>query len=61
MQFLSLRWEDGRAACTPVLDGFSWEELDRKRAPESAEPECSGGQRARVRKNARVQWVDLDD
>eukprot|EP00969_Alexandrium_andersonii_P202082 8929767-Alexandrium_andersonii.AAC.1 len=25
MQFLNLRWEDGRAACAPLLDGFSWD------------------------------------
>eukprot|EP00969_Alexandrium_andersonii_P254441 11245454-Alexandrium_andersonii.AAC.1 len=27
MQFVNLHWEDGRAACVPRLDGFSWDQL----------------------------------
>eukprot|EP00969_Alexandrium_andersonii_P071907 3173412-Alexandrium_andersonii.AAC.1 len=61
MQFLNLRWEDGCAACAPLLDGLSWDELDRKCAPESAKPERSDGKQARSRKNTRVQWADMLD
>eukprot|EP00969_Alexandrium_andersonii_P200440 8853706-Alexandrium_andersonii.AAC.1 len=50
----------GRAACAPGLDGFSWDELNRKCAPESAESECSDGQQTRVRKNTRVHWADME-
>eukprot|EP00969_Alexandrium_andersonii_P063593 2800334-Alexandrium_andersonii.AAC.1 len=53
LQFINLHWEDGRASCAPLLDGFSWDELDRKCVAGSAESECSDGQRAPVHGNPK--------
>eukprot|EP00969_Alexandrium_andersonii_P295688 13070628-Alexandrium_andersonii.AAC.1 len=27
LQFVNLHWEDGRASCAPLLDGFNWDTL----------------------------------
>eukprot|EP00969_Alexandrium_andersonii_P070180 3097516-Alexandrium_andersonii.AAC.1 len=42
LEFIHLRWEDGRAACAPALDGFSWGMLSPKLGSRSGRPESSG-------------------
>eukprot|EP00969_Alexandrium_andersonii_P165934 7333055-Alexandrium_andersonii.AAC.1 len=63
MQFINLRWEDGRASCAPLLGGFSWDGQGPKLDSESAGPEHSDAMPARRnnRTGARVRWADVID
>eukprot|EP00969_Alexandrium_andersonii_P291146 12870305-Alexandrium_andersonii.AAC.1 len=63
MQFITLRWEDGRASCAPLLGGFSWGGLGPKLYSEPAGPEHSDARPARRgnRTGAKVQRADMAD
>eukprot|EP00969_Alexandrium_andersonii_P367788 15471442-Alexandrium_andersonii.AAC.1 len=60
MKFTSLRWEDGRASCAPLLYGFSWDGLGSKLAPEPVGSEYPDAKPAH-RSNARVRWTDMTE
>eukprot|EP00969_Alexandrium_andersonii_P044506 1953547-Alexandrium_andersonii.AAC.1 len=61
MQFINLRWEDGRASCAPLLGGFSWDGLGPKLVSEPAGSEHADVKRARDRSSAKGQWADMTD
>eukprot|EP00969_Alexandrium_andersonii_P345487 15271120-Alexandrium_andersonii.AAC.1 len=63
MQFINLRWEDGRASCAPLLDGLSWDKLGPRLDLEPVGPEHSDARSARRsnRAGVKVEWADMAD
>eukprot|EP00969_Alexandrium_andersonii_P100070 4413818-Alexandrium_andersonii.AAC.1 len=55
LEFINLHWEDGRAACAPALDGFSWHLLDRKQDSGPGEPACAGVEPVRSSNHAETR------
>eukprot|EP00969_Alexandrium_andersonii_P063321 2788070-Alexandrium_andersonii.AAC.1 len=67
LQFVNLRWEDGRAARALRLAGLSWNMLGPDGATLGCGPACAGAASPRAEMKAdkkavqRVSWADTSD